>query len=103
MHRPVVFSPQAQDQLLDLYHYIAEASFPSRAARYVDALVDHCERLETFPQRGIVYDDIRPGLRVTHYRRRTAIAFVVQSDRIEIIAIFHGGRNYASLLQEHED
>jgi plasmid stabilization system protein ParE len=103
MDRFVVFSPQAQEQLLNLYRYIAEASFPSRAKRYVEALVDHCERLETFPHQGITCDHIRPGLRVTHYRKRTTIAFVVQPDRVEIIGIFHGGRDYAALLRDHED
>lgn len=103
MGRPVIFSSEAEEQLLHLYRYIAEASFPSRAERYVDALLSHCEKLKTFPHRGVRRDDIRPGVRVTHYRKRTAIAFVVQPDRIEVLGIFHGGRDYASLLRERNN
>jgi plasmid stabilization system protein ParE len=35
-HR-VVFTPEAQDDLLDLYDYIADHSSPTRALRYINA------------------------------------------------------------------
>lgn len=68
----------------------------------VGALVNHCERLAIFPYRGIVRDDILPGLRITHFRKRTVIAFVVLENRVEILGIFHGGRNYAAILRPEE-
>ncbi len=100
MSLPVVFTPEAKVQLRRLYRYIAKASYPVIAARYTEAVVAHCESLSKFPQRGTARDDIRPGLRITHYRRSTAIAFAVQPQRIEIIGIFHGGRDYATRLRE---
>ena len=99
----VAFTPEAEDQILELYRYIATAASPEVAARYVDALVSHCEHLETFPHRGTRRDDILPGLRLTHFRRRTNIAFIVQPDRVEILGIFHGGRDYAAFFAGDEE
>ena len=41
----VVFSPLAEDQLVALYHYIAESASPDIAARYTEAIVSYCEGL----------------------------------------------------------
>jgi toxin ParE1/3/4 len=62
----VVFSPQAEEQLAELYSYIAVAASPATAARYTEAILTHCESLESFPHRGIRRVDIRQGLRITH-------------------------------------
>ena len=74
----VVFSPQAETQIAQLYRYIAAQASPDVAARYADDLITCCEALRTFPHRGIKRDDIRPGLRVTNHKKRTAIAFLVE-------------------------
>ena len=96
----VTFSRRALEQFLELEIYVAEASYSTRAERFIDSLIDHCEQLSTFPHRGVVRNDIRPGLRVTHYRKRTVIAFVVLENRVEILGIFHGGRDYAAILRQ---
>jgi toxin ParE1/3/4 len=55
--------------------------------------------LSTFPHRGSRRDEIRPDLRITNYKRRTTIAFEVGEDFVSIIGIFHGGRDYETILQ----
>jgi toxin ParE1/3/4 len=87
----VVITPEAQAPLLDLYRYIANAASPGIAARYTDRIACYCESFRTAPHRGRKRDDIRPGLRITNYRRRTVIAF---------LGVFHGGRDYETLLQD---
>ncbi len=47
MHYRVAFAPEAQDQLTELYHYIAHANAPVVAQRYVDAIITYCESLST--------------------------------------------------------
>lgn len=96
----VVFTPEAQEQLAALYHYIAVAASPEIAERYTDAIVTYCEGLHTFPLRGTCRDDIRPGLRITHYKKRAVIAFVVDAELVSIIAVFYGGQDYESDLEE---
>jgi plasmid stabilization system protein ParE len=96
----VAFTPEAEEQLVDLYRYIAEAASPDIAARYTDAIVSYCESLHTFPHRGTKRDDVRPGLRITNYRKRAVIAFDVHDETVSIIGVFYGGQNYENILQE---
>ncbi|HGX8763631.1 TPA: type II toxin-antitoxin system RelE/ParE family toxin, partial [Escherichia coli] len=34
------------------------------------------------------------GMRVTHFRHRTIIAFAVDSRKVFIVGIYHGGQSY---------
>jgi plasmid stabilization system protein ParE len=43
---------------------------------------------------------VRPGLRITHYKKRTIITFTVDADTVSIIGIFYGGQDYAANLQD---
>jgi plasmid stabilization system protein ParE len=40
----VVFSPEASEDLLEIYRYIAKDASPVIAQRFTDAIVNHCER-----------------------------------------------------------
>lgn len=96
----VVFSPEAQEQLVALYGYIAAAASPDIAARYTDGIVSYCESLCTFPHRGNVRDDVRPGLRITNYKKRAVIAFDVGAEMVSIVGVFYGGQDYETILQD---
>jgi plasmid stabilization system protein ParE len=96
----VLFSPEAEAQLVALYGYIAAAASPNIAARYTEAIVRYCESLSTFPHRGTLRDDVRPGLRITHYKKRAVIAFDVEADQVSILGVFYGGQDYESILQD---
>lgn len=102
MSYTVVFAPEAEDQLAQLYRHIASEASPAIAKRYTDAIVSCCEGLNIFPHRGAPRDDIRPGLRITHYKGRTVIAFDVDDGamRVSILGVFYGGRDYESLLSD---
>lgn len=102
MSYAVFFTPEAEAQLLKLYSYIAAAASPDIAARFSEGIVDYCESLTTFPNRGNRRDDVRPGLRITSYRRRVAIAFHVDEERINIIGVFYGGQDYETVLLDEE-
>src|SRR5437868_6969760 len=60
-HR-VVFTPEAQEQIAEIYRYVASAASPRIAERYASAIVTYCEGLGAFPLRGSRRDDIRKGL-----------------------------------------
>jgi len=70
------------------------------AARYTSAVVETCERLALFPMRGVPRDDIRPGLRVTHHRGRTLIAYAVDEAArlVSVIGVFYGGQDLDAAL-----
>jgi len=99
----VVFSPEAEDQLAELYRFIATAASSGIAERYVSAIIEYCETLETFPLRGAQRDDIRPGLRITNYKSRTIIAFAVDALQVSIIGVFYGGQDYETALEDDLD
>ena len=82
-HR-VVFSPQASDDLRDLYLYIAERSGDDRAMGYVGRIESRCRGLSDFPERGTRRDDIASGLRIMGFERRVAIAFHVDPGLVTI-------------------
>ena len=98
----VVFAPEAGDSLVSLHDYIAAQGSPAAAEQYTSAIVTYCESLAAFPHRGTRRDHIRPGLRITNYRRRTVIAFEVDdaSARVAILGVFYGGRDYERALGE---
>jgi toxin ParE1/3/4 len=92
-HYTVVFTPEAQADLLELYDYIAEHSSADRALEYIDRLGKLTSGLASFPERGTVRDDIRPGLRVIGFEHRVSIAFRVKSEAVTILRILYAGRD----------
>ncbi|WP_454717857.1 type II toxin-antitoxin system RelE/ParE family toxin [Caulobacter segnis] len=92
MTRKIVFSPEARDDLFELYRYIAERGAPNAAMAYISRIEKRCASLVTFPEQGHRRDDIRPGLRLLGFERKTEIAFHVTSNAVVIDRIFHGGR-----------
>ena len=105
MSYTVVFAPEADDQLEAVYRYISARASPAVAEKYAGAIVATCEQLATMPHRGVARDDIRPGLRVTHHRGRTVIAYAVDDEslRVSIIGVFYGGQDYGEALAPDRD
>ena len=99
-HYTVVFTPEAEQHLADLYHYISQKSSADTALRFTMEIVDYCAALEAFPHRGIRREDIRPGLRIVSFRPNTAIAVAVDdvAGIVTIVGVFYGGRNYEVFL-----
>lgn len=95
----------ASDQLEALFLYIAEHSSLAVAQRYTDAVVTTCEGLTRFPLRGVARADIRPGLRLTHHRGRTVIAYAVEEAErtVSITGVFYGGQDHERALSSGWD
>ncbi|MCM2341485.1 type II toxin-antitoxin system RelE/ParE family toxin [Rhodoferax sp.] len=103
MRYRVVFTPEAMAQVEALYRYVAQAAGPDIASRYTNAIITYCEGLHTFPLRGMRRDDIRPGLRITNYKKRAVIAFAVEAEVVSVIGVYYGGQDYASVLRWEQD
>lgn len=87
---------------MHLHRDIAERSSPAIGERYTAAIVKYCMGFATFPERGIRREDVRLGLRIVGYRRRTTIAFEVTVDTVNILGIYYGGQDYEADLR-HDD
>ena len=75
------------------------------AERYTSAVIESCEGLALFPLRGVSREDIRPGLRVTHHKGRTVIAYAVdqESRRVSILGVLYGGKDLERSVAEGGD
>lgn len=100
MIRAVTFSPEARDDLIELYDYIAGRGAPNAALAYVTRLETRCLALADFPEQGQSRGDIRPGLRLLGFERRTEIAFHVTATQVVIDRIFHGGQDVTAALDD---
>lgn len=71
------------------------------ADRTVDAIRTYIRGLCSMPHRGTRRDDLRPGLRVVPFRKRTVVAFEIdESARIvRVLRVFYGGQDYESVIR----
>jgi len=97
--RAIVFAPEARDDLLGIYDWIASSS-PSAALSFVERLEAHCLSFDLAAERGTRRDDIRPGLRVVGFERTLTLAFSVDDDTVTFLRIFYAGKNWQSVLDD---
>ena len=97
--RIVDYATRAKEDAAWIYRTVESASSPNIALEYVKRIRDFCDRLEYGAERGHQRDDIRPGLRVVGFERRVTVAFVVETERVVILRIFYGGRDWKGDMQ----
>ncbi len=97
--RQVIFAPEARDDLFALYDWIAAAASPEIALSYIERIENYCLGFTHVSERGHRRDDVRPGLRIIGFERRVTIAFAVEDERVVILRIFYGGRNWEEIMR----
>ncbi len=100
MAHDVVFSLEAQADLIELYEFVAPRGGADRALAYVERIQATCVSLGRFPDRGTRRDDIRRGLRVIGFERRVTIAFHIISGQVVIDRILYAGRDLQGALSQ---
>lgn len=90
----VLFSPEARQDLIDIY------SGERRALGTLERIEAHCAGFQTFPERGTRRDDIRPGLRISGFERRVTIAFHVTDDSVIFDRFIYAGRSVDLAFEE---
>ena len=103
MKHKVSFRPGAENDLFELYHYIAAEAGLAVAGAYIERIETACLGLETFPLRGRPRDDIRPGLRILGFERRAVIVYRVVAREVVIVRVFHGGQDFERTLLAQAD
>ena len=92
--RLVIYTTDAGKDLDWIYDAIAGAGSPVTASRYEQAIRAFCDGLDHASERGRRRDDIRRGLRIIGFERRATIALAVEEERVVILRIFYGGRDW---------
>lgn len=96
--RRIVFAPEAAEDLVGIYDWIAEQASPSTAMDYLDRVEAFCLRLRIGSERGHLRADIRPGMRIIGFERRLTIAFAVEDDTVTVLRVFAAGQNWEQAM-----
>lgn len=93
----VVISGEAEDDLRRIGNWIAQDS-PGRAETFVDELFDACRGLSHSPRAyPFVTGHEQTGVRRRSYRSYL-IFYRLKDERVEILHVIHGARDYESIL-----
>jgi toxin ParE1/3/4 len=95
----VCFLAAAAADLDELFCHIAKESSPEAADRYLSRLEQFCLSLDTLPARGTIVPGRVSGLRRMGFERRATVLFRVGEDKVEILRILYGGRDFAPILE----
>jgi toxin ParE1/3/4 len=90
------FTPQAAQDLNDIYDYIAQYNAAS-AARIIQRLQQTCQQLGQTPGMGRTRDDLQQGL-LSFPSGNYVIFYRIGDDGIEIVRILHGAGNISPSL-----
>ncbi|MCA1662523.1 MAG: type II toxin-antitoxin system RelE/ParE family toxin [Novosphingobium sp.] len=93
----VAFSDEARRDLEEIGDHIAREN-PNRAESFIKELVEKCLDLANFPQAfPLVERYARLGIRKRRYRSYL-IFYRTTDDRVEIVHVLHGARDYDAVL-----
>jgi toxin ParE1/3/4 len=102
MRFEVLLSTQAEQDVEDIYRYVAERDEISKADRVLAALQACCRALADFPERGNVPKELRPigitEFREVHYKPYRVI-YRIFGTRVIVYCVLDGRRDMQSLLQ----
>jgi toxin ParE1/3/4 len=96
----IIFSPEAEAQLVALRRYIAGEAGLTVAQAFTDGIVQQCLSLHVFPSRGVPRDDLRAGLRTISFRGRVTIAYAIDQEALTILAVLYAGQDIDAILRE---
>jgi plasmid stabilization system protein ParE len=73
----------------------------AQADRTIDAIRSFIKGLADVPHHGTRRDDLRAGLRIVPFGKRTAIAFEIDDAArvVTILRVFYGGQDYEAVMR----
>lgn len=93
----VVWTEEASRRLEEIETFIAMDS-PSRAAQFVDRLIEAAEKIGAFPYRGRVVPEFASHPIRELLVRRYRIVYLIKSRHIEILTVFEGHQQFPQLM-----
>ena len=98
--RAFIVSPEAKQDLIALYDWIADRSSNIQALAYLERIETHLAGFSHASERGHLREDIRPGLRITGFEKRITIAFTVSDHSVNILRLLYGGQDWEEGLEQ---
>jgi toxin ParE1/3/4 len=94
----VTYRPSARADLAFIFNAVKRGSGLANARNYSNRIKERCDKIGELPQAGRRRDDLEPGLRMSAFERRVVILYKVEQERVSIVNIFYGGRDYEALF-----
>ncbi len=93
----IIWSPEAENDLLDIWNYVARESSPSLADAQVKAVHHACVTLAQWPHSGRARDDLRVGVRSIVVKPYVAF-YRVNEATVEVVRVLHGSRDIDAIF-----
>ena len=90
---PVVFLPEATDQIEAIGDYLAEQASTDIARSFTSRLATRCQKIGGLPFGGTPRDELRPGLRSVPFEDAATIFYRVAEGEVLIAAILYRARD----------
>jgi toxin ParE1/3/4 len=87
-NRGIYRSPEAQEDLLDIWRFGANEWSPEQADRHLRDIDDMCDRLYDDPKLGHIRDDLIPGLR-SMYVQPHLVFYRISAGTVTIVRVLH--------------
>jgi toxin ParE1/3/4 len=94
---PIVWSPEAEADLTDIWNYYAEAAGRKTAETIVRAII--CRMIEEHPLAGRARDEVRPGLR-SALASPHVIFYRIEGDVTQLVRILDGRRDIDEIFSD---
>jgi toxin ParE1/3/4 len=103
-HLHVRLRVRANQDIKDIFDWIAsESGHPPTAVKFIGRIYDACETLAEFPLKGRARDDLKQGVRTLPFERIAVITYRVLPDKVEVLNIFYGGRDWEAIVGDMSD
>lgn len=88
----IVWSPESESDLIDIWKYSAEAAGTASADALLFDIEATVQALAAFPELGAERNNVRDGLRA-RYARRYVIFYQTRKDTVEIVRVLSERRD----------
>ncbi len=96
----VELQPEALGDLTEIFRTVLRVSQHVPVAEgFVRRIRERCARIGDAPHGGRPRDDLAPGLRTVPFEHSAVIADRVEAERVRIVNVFYGGRDFEALYR----
>ncbi len=97
---PVVYRPEAVADLEEIFRYVLNKSCDHiTAKRFTNRIKSRCDKVGNAPHGGALRPDLGTNLRLVPFEKSAVILYQVTDNKVEIVNIFYGGRDYDVLMR----
>jgi len=94
---PLVWSPEADEDLIDIWLYLAREASERVADRQLQDIDQACGTLQEWPYSGRPRDELLPGIRSVPVHPYV-VFYRVRNEAVEVVRVLHGHRDVDAIF-----